>query len=328
MEQTTQPLRVVVTGGAGFIGANLCRRLSADDRFGAIAAYDNLTTGFAHNLTGADVELIEADIRDAGALDRAFAGADAVVHLAARGSVSRSVADPLATHAVNIAGTVEVMEAVRRAGVAHVLFASSSSVYGSNPVLPKNEQLEAQPMSPYAVSKLAGEQWVLCYGKVYGLSTLAFRFFNVFGPLQTSGHVYAAAIPQFISSAIAGEPIRIFGDGLQSRDFTYIDTVTGVIMDALVNKTSHSGPVNLALGGRIDLNAIISMLRELLDAPLVVEHLDPRPGDVRHSQADPARLLELFPDVPVIDLADGLQRTLDWYRDVGHTLDLRAKADI
>lgn len=315
--------RVAVTGGAGFIGANLCRRLVNDPAVDSVVVIDDLSTGFERNLDGLPVELVVGDIRDPEALDEVFADATNVVHLAARGSVSRSIDDPTGTYSINATGTVEVAEAARRNDVGQVIFSSSSSVYGSNPAMPKHEQQDARPMSPYAVSKLAAEQWILSYGKVYGLKTLTFRFFNVFGPLQTAGHVYAAVIPQFIGAAVLGEPLVVHGDGLQSRDFTYVDTVTDVIAQAIVAETTHDGPVNLALGGRIDLNTLIGHIRDLVDQPLVVDHRDARPGDVRHSQADPTTLESLFPDTPVVDLVEGIRRTMDWYLDVGRAFDPR-----
>ena len=310
-------MKVVVTGGAGFIGANLCRHLLASPSVEEVVALDDLSTGDRANLAGVDARLVEGSILDADALDACCEGAGAVVHLAARGSVPRSVEDPEATHRINATGTVEVLQAARRAGGPHVVVASSSSVYGANPTLPKHEDLATLPMSPYAASKLATETYALAYQAVYDLPVLAFRFFNVFGPLQPAGHAYAAVVPAFVAAALAGEPLPLHGDGSQSRDFTFVDSVCGVITDALERSVTSPGPVNLAFGSRTDLRAVIALLEEILDRPVAVDHQPPRPGDVPHSQADSTRLHELFPDVAPVPLEVGLRRTVDWFRSTG-----------
>lgn len=306
-------MKYVVTGGAGFIGANLCRHLLAGPA-DEVVALDDLSTGARANLDGVGARLLEASILDPDALDEAMAGADGVVHLAARGSVPRSVADPEATHRINATGTLEVLQAARRAGGPQVVLASSSSVYGANPTLPKHEELAAQPLSPYAVSKLATESYALAYQACYGLPVLALRFFNVFGPLQPAAHDYAAVIPAFLDAALSGRPLTVHGDGKQSRDFTFVDSVCGVITDALVRGVTHPGPVNLAFGSRIELTTVISMIEDLLGHPVAVVHTEPRPGDVRHSQADSSRLLGLFDGLEPVPFADGLARTVEWFR--------------
>ena len=306
-------MKVVVTGGAGFIGANLCGHLSGLDDIDEVVALDDLSTGFRSNLDGVDATLVEGSILDAALLDSALDGAAAVVHLGARPSVPRSVADPLASHHANATGTIEVLEAARRAGGLHVVVASSSSVYGSNPTLPKHEGLAQLPRSPYAASKLAAEAYTLAYQSSYGMPTLAFRFFNVFGPLQAAGHAYAAVIPAFVSAALAGEPVSIHGDGTQSRDFTYVDTVCSVIGDAVLRGVSSPEPVNLAFGSRTTLLEVVALLEELLGHPVARTHTDPRAGDVPHSQAANDRLLALFPDVVPVGLRDGLAATIDWF---------------
>lgn len=305
--------RVAVTGGAGFIGANLVARLVA---LGAeVAVLDDLSTGVKANLAGIDgVEFREGSILDDGDLDAALDGADAVVHLAARASVPRSLADPEASHAANATGTVKVLEAARRAGGPHVVVASSSSVYGANPVLPKSEDLPPMPLSPYAASKLATEAYALAYGASFGLDVLALRFFNVFGPFQPAGHAYAAVVPAFLDAALAGRPLTVHGDGRQTRDFTYVGTVVGVLADAVARRVTAPGPVNLASGTRTSLLELIARLERLLGRPLAVEHTSDRPGDVRDSQADGSRLRELFPEAAPVDLDEALAATLDWYR--------------
>lgn len=308
-------MKVVVTGGAGFIGANLCRHLLAADGVDEVVAFDNLSTGYASNLDGVDVRLAEHSILDVDALDAEVTGADAIVHLAARASVPRSIADPVASHDANATGTLNVLEAARRNGGTHVVVASSSSVYGANPELPKREELASRPMSPYAASKLATESYTLAWQHSYDMPTLAFRFFNVFGPLQAAGHAYAAVIPAFVDAALRGEPLQVHGDGTQSRDFTYVDTVCSVLTDAVTRQVSSPEPVNLAFGTRTTLLEVIALLEELLGHAVKVDHTESRVGDVPHSQAANDRLLELFPDVTPVDLRTGLGATIDWFRE-------------
>lgn len=307
-------MKVVVTGGAGFIGANLGRHLSALEGVDEVVAVDDLSTGYASNLDGLDVRLVEASILDVEALDAAVSGAGAVVHLAARASVPRSVADPVASHDANSTGTLNVLEAARRHGGVHVVVASSSSVYGANPELPKREELASRPMSPYAASKLATESYALAWQHSYDMPTLAFRFFNVFGPLQAAGHAYAAVIPAFVDAALAGEPLQVHGDGTQSRDFTYVDTVCSVIAEAVHRQVSSTEPVNLAFGTRTNLLEVIELIEDLLGHAVKVERTDARVGDVPHSQAANDRLRELFPDIEPVDLRTGLTATIDWFR--------------
>ncbi|GAA6524416.1 NAD-dependent epimerase/dehydratase family protein [Intrasporangium sp. DVR] len=307
-------MKVVITGGAGFIGANLGRELLRRPEVDSVVAFDNLTTGFRGNLEGTGIELVEATILDPAALDEACEGADAIVHLAALPSVPRSVIDPIASHHSNATGTLEVLQAARRAGGTHVVVASSSSVYGANRELPKRESMRTGPISPYAVSKQATEAYTIAFGHTYGLPTLAFRFFNVYGPLQAAGHAYAAVVPAFIDAALRGVPLSVHGDGEQTRDFTYVGTVARVLADAVTNKVADLDPVNLAFGTRTSLNGLIDELAHVLDDRPTVEHVEPRAGDVRDSQADNSRLLTLFPDVKPVSLRDGLQATVDWFR--------------
>ncbi len=284
-------MKVVVTGGAGFIGANLSRVLLATDGIGEVVVLDDLSTGFRDNLAGLDVTFVAGSILDVDTLGSCINGATAVVHLAARPSVPRSVKDPVASHLANATGTVNVLEAARAAGDVQVIVASSSSVYGSNPVLPKHEDLATRPMSPYGASKLAAEAYTLAYGSSYGMRTLAFRFFNVFGPLQAAGHAYAAVIPAFVDSALRGVPLAIHGDGEQTRDFTYVDTVARVMTDAVVRGVGADEPVNLAFGTRTSLLDVIDLIEAELGAQLPEPHRttgrrrSPLPG----GQRPPAR---------------------------------------
>lgn len=307
-------MKVVVTGGAGFIGSNLCEALARDAAIEEVVALDDLSNGFAENLDGIDAELVVGSILDPDALDQVCAGADAIVHLAARGSVPKSVKDPMKTHDRNATGTLMVMEAARRHGGVHTIVASSSSVYGATPDLPKHEDLPTRPMSPYAVSKVATEWYALAFQHSYGLPSLVFRFFNVYGPRQPAGHAYAAVIPAWIAAAMHDETLWVNGDGKQSRDFTYVDTVTWTLVEAIKRKVVSDVPVNLAFGGGTTLLELIAQLEEVFGRRLPVEHRDPRPGDIRHSTADPSRLFGLFPDVDPIDFDEGLAHTLDWWR--------------
>ena len=221
----------------------------------------------------------------------------------------------MASHLANATGTVAVLEAARRTG-AHVVVASSSSVYGANPQLPKHEDLAARPRSPYAASKLATEAYTNAYAHSFGMDTLAFRFFNVFGPRQPAGHAYAAVVPAFVDAALSGRPLTIFGDGTQSRDFTYVDTVTAVLADAVVRRVADPDPVNLAFGTRTDLLTLVALLEAELGHPVVRQHQPRRAGDVSHSQADGSRLRDRFPDVTATPLEEGLSTTIDWMRTV------------
>lgn len=307
-------MRVLVTGGAGFIGTNLCRRLSETDGVSDVRVFDDLSTGFRENLDGLDVEFVEASLLDEEATRESVAGMDAIVHLGALGSVPRSVEDPLSTHNANDTGTLNLLIAARDSGNLHTIVASSSSVYGSVPDLPKHEDLPTRPMSPYAASKLATEWYSLAFQECYGLPVLALRFFNVYGPWQPARHAYSAVMPAFISAALRGEPIPVHGDGKQSRDFTYVGTVTEVIVDALLRSVSHDTPVNLAFGSRIELLEIVEILEEIFGRDLERDHGEPRPGDVPHTMADPRLLRSLFPVIEPVEFRPGIEATVDWWR--------------
>jgi UDP-glucose 4-epimerase len=307
-------MKVVVTGGAGFIGANLVLQLTETQGVDQVVAVDDLSTGGESNLEGVDVELLRGSILDRSLLDRACAGADAVVHLAALASVPGSVADPLGTDLVNVTGTLEVLQAARRAGDAHVVVASSSAVYGNDPRMPKRESMRTVPLSPYGVSKLAAEAYTMAYAACFGLPVLPFRFFNVFGPLQPAGHVYAAVVPAFVDAAVSGRELTIFGDGEQTRDFVYVGTVCDVLVDAVRRRVTSEDAVNLAFGTRTSLNGLVRELEATLGHRLPVSYTDTRPGDVRNSQADTERLRALFPDIVPMALQEGLRRTVDWFR--------------
>jgi len=310
-------MRVLVTGAAGFIGSHVSERLAGAGA-AEVVGIDDLSTGTVANLNGIEIRLVQGSILDADALGDAVdgdGGVDAIVHLAARPSVPRSIDDPVASHEANTVGTLRVLEAARAARASgrdvQVIVASSSSVYGSNPTLPKHEGLATLPVSPYAASKLATEQYTLAWQKSYGMRTLAFRFFNVFGPRQAPGHAYAAVVPAFVYAALRGEPLTVHGDGTQTRDFTYVGTVADVIVDALQRGVSHDTPVNLAFGTRTSLLEVIERLRTMIELPIAVEHVANRAGDVPHSQADNSLLRSLFTIDPV-DLDTGLVATVEW----------------
>jgi UDP-glucose 4-epimerase len=306
-------VRVLITGGAGFIGTNLCRFLVENTYVQEIVVVDDFSTGHRANLDPLAVTIIEGTILDDEVLDKAFVDVDAVVHLAALGSVPRSLEDPLSSHEVNATGTLRILEAALRHGSPHTIVASSSSVYGSNPILPKSETLAPQPASPYAASKLAAEAHALAYQACFGLPVMVFRFFNVFGPHQRPDHAYSAAVPRFIAAAIRQEPLVIYGDGGQSRDFTYVGSLVAVIAKTLVSKQCHSGPVNLAFGKAYSLLELIASLATILERDELPTTFRPsRAGDVRHSQADNSLLKELIGPMENVSLSEGLRATVAW----------------
>ncbi len=307
-------MKVVITGGAGFVGGNLCRVLA--DRQADVVVVDDFSTGYKSNLTGLDTTLYEGSILDRGLLAEACDGADSIVHLAARASVPRSIAEPVATNEVNVTGTLNVLEAAREQD-AHVVVASSSSVYGAGPPLPKHEGLAAAPSSPYAASKLAAESYARAYQDVFNLQAIAFRFFNIYGPLQSVGHPYAAAVPTFIARLVAGEPIPVYGDGRQTRDFTSVASVIEVLAEAVTARITHRGPVNLAFGSRTSLRELIAMLEEVSGRTAVIDPRPDRAGDIRDSQADCSTLLRLFPQARQEPLRRGLDNTLSWFLETG-----------
>jgi UDP-glucose 4-epimerase len=307
---------VLITGGAGFIGSNLARRAAAHPEVGRVVVLDDLSTGARENLAGLDVEFIQGSVTDPEALDRAVAGVDSVVHLAALASVPQSIDDPMRCHEVNATGTLLVLEACRRHGVTQVTAASSSSVYGANPAPVKSEREWVRPLSPYAVSKLATEQYLLAYQTCYGLSTVALRFFNVYGPGQAAGHVYAAVIPLFVDALLDGRPLTVYGDGSQTRDFIFVGTVCEILLDTALRSLSHPEPVNVALNTETSLLELIEVIRSVSGTTPEVDFRPPRPGDILHSRADDSELRTLFPSLAPIPLAEGLRQTIDWARSL------------
>jgi UDP-glucose 4-epimerase len=303
-------MKVVVTGGAGFIGANLTKALL--ERGASVTIIDDLSTGYMRNIAQLDVQLVRGSILEDNLLET-LRDADCVVHLAAVPSVPRSITDPLKSHEANATGTLRVLRAAMQHG-AHVIVASSSSVYGASEVIPKVESANPMPVSPYAVSKLATEAYAISFQRCYDLPTLAFRFFNVFGPLQAPGHAYAAVVPAFTHAALTGSPVQVHGDGTQSRDFTYVGTVVATMIEAIERRVTSLTPVNLAFGTRHTLLELLDLIERELGGPIRREHIEPRLGDVRHSQADPALLQSLFPAISPTPLSEGLRETIDWMR--------------
>ena len=305
-------MRLLITGGAGFIGSNLAKLALANGV--EVTVLDDLSTGYRENIDHLDVKFIEGSILDVDLVRDALADVDSVVHLAALGSVPRSIKDPMGTHAANATGTLTVLDEARQAGVGHFVVSSSSSVYGLNPAMPKGEREWVRPMSPYAVTKLATEQYVLCYQQSFDMDTLAFRFFNVYGPGQRAGHVYAAVIPIFIDALLHDRPMPIHGDGTQSRDFTYVGTVCRVLLDASTRRVSHPEPVNLAFSSNTSLNQLVETIGEVTGRTPAVSYGAPRAGDVKHSQADNRVLRSLFPEVEAVPLVQGISETVAWFQ--------------
>lgn len=307
-------MKILITGGAGFIGSNLSRFLLEASPQNKIVVLDDLSNGRLSNLEGLDLEFHEGSILDWDLLLRVASDSDVIVHLAALGSVPRSVAAPRPTHDANITGTLNVLEAARELNISQVISASSSSVYGSNPILPKPELTWTRPMSPYAVSKLATEAYTNAYRTSYGINSLAFRFFNVYGPNQPADHVYAAVIPKFIDAALSGKELEIHGDGTQSRDFTYVETVCEAIWSSIENGISHPHPINLAFGTNTSLLELIQIIEASSGNKSIQTFVESRIGDVKASQADPNQFKLLFPELSPVPIRVGIERTLSWFK--------------
>lgn len=307
-------MKILITGGGGFIGSNLSRRLTKSKHIKRIRVLDNLSTGSLDNLAGLELDFEEASIVDFKAVKTMAAGVDAIVHLGAVASVPWSIDDPRSTHEVNVTGTLNVLEAAREHDIPQVIVASSSAVYGSNPNIPVSEDDWTVPMSPYAASKQTTESYALAYHHSYGIRTMAFRFFNVYGPAQPAEHTYAAVIPKFIDSVLNGKPVQIHGDGTQSRDFTYVDTICSVIEQALVRQMTADRPINLAFSTNTNLLSLVNELEKILGNHIQRVFKAPLLGEVKVSQADSVRLRSMFPEIQPVDLSEGLSLTVDWFR--------------
>ncbi|MDX6583428.1 MAG: UDP-N-acetylglucosamine/UDP-N-acetylgalactosamine 4-epimerase [Solirubrobacterales bacterium] len=305
--------KVLVTGGGGFIGANLVERLVKDGY--EVRVLDNFATGHRQNLADLrdEIDLVEGDIQSYERVHNAVRGCEVVFHQAALPSVPRSVQDPLTSNAANVTGTLNVLLASRDEGIRRVVFASSSSTYGANPELPKREEMAAVPISPYAVAKLAAEGYCRAFHHIYGLETVALRYFNVFGPRQDPLSQYAAVIPNFILAFLNDTAPVVHGDGEQSRDFSFIDNAVDANLCAASAEGVAGERFNIACGERISLNDVLVQLRKLTGKSIEAIHEDPRPGDVRHSLADISQARERLGYEPRVGFPDGLRLTFDWY---------------
>lgn len=314
--------RYLVTGGAGFIGSHIVEALVR--RGDAVAVLDDFSTGHRRNLDAATQaraagtpapEIFEGDLRDAALVRRAVAGATHVLHQAALPSVPRSVAEPLQSHEVNASGTLGLLLAARDAGVKRFVYASSSSAYGDVPTLPKIESQPTAPLSPYAVSKLAGEQYCRIFTPLYGLETVSLRYFNIFGPRQDPQSQYAAVIPRFVTAVDRGESPIVYGDGQQSRDFTYIDNVVSANLLAGDVPGAVGEAFNIACGARFSLLDTVAAIEKGLGHPVKREHIESRAGDVKHTLADIGKARRLLGYEPEVAFDDGMARTVAWFRE-------------
>lgn len=307
-------MRYLVTGGAGFIGSNIAQELV--NRGDSVRVLDNLSTGKKENLVKIldRIELIEGDIRGYHIVREAVSNIDVILHQAALPSVPRSIKDPITSNEVNVTGTLNILNAARDAKVKRVVFASSSSVYGNTPELPKHEGIIPNPLSPYAVSKLTGEKYCGVFSSLYGLETVALRYFNVFGPHQDPSSQYSAVIPLFITAMLRDERPVIFGDGEQSRDFTYISNVIEANILAATTPNISGIAVNCACHGRVTLNELVQGINEILGKNIVPIHKDERSGDIKHSFANISAAEKYLLYKPVTSFDNGLKKTIEWYK--------------
>ena len=302
--------RYLVTGGAGFIGSHIVRRLVSEGA--EVRVVDNLSTGLAERLDDVreSVDLVRGDLANQQVSEEAVQGIDCVLHQAAVPSVQRSVSDPVGTNRANVTATVNLLESCRKAGVRRVVYAASSSAYGDTEVLPKTEQMPANPLSPYALQKWVGEHYCKLYHSLYELETVSLRYFNVFGPAQDPHSEYSAVIPKFINAMLVKKPITVYGDGEQSRDFTYVENVVEANVMALQASAAPGNVCNIGCGERVTLNTLIRLLEEIMGVKAEVNYADPKSGDVRHSLADITAARRLLGYAPKVWLKEGLMQTV------------------
>ncbi|HDS84129.1 MAG TPA: SDR family oxidoreductase [Phycisphaerales bacterium] len=307
--------KFLVTGGAGFIGSNICRRLVAEGCY--VRVIDNLLTGKISNLADIRdrIDFIEADMGDENVARSAMRDIDIVLHQGAVPSVPRSVDDPATTHQHCVNATFTLLLAARDNNVKRFVYAASSSAYGDSPTMPKTETMPTNPKSPYAAAKLFGEYYCSVFSQVYGLDTVSLRYFNVFGPYQDPTSQYAAAIPAFVTAILRDQPPTVYGDGEQSRDFTYIDNVVQANLLAARAEKTDGQVINIACGQKITVNAIIDLINSLAGKSVKARYVPPRPGDVKHSLADIQKAKSLIGYEPVVQFQEGLEKAITWYRE-------------
>jgi len=307
-------MRVVVTGGAGFIGSHVVEELLR--RGAAVVALDDFSSGKEANLAGmkGSLEAARQSITEIEPLQKIFRGADFVIHLAARTSVPRSVADPIESNRVNIDGTLNVLVAARDAKARRVVYAASSSAYGETPALPKTEAMRPDPISPYGLTKYAGEIYAQVFGRCYGLENVSLRYFNVFGPRQDPGSPYSGVLSLFITAMLEGRQPTVFGDGEQSRDFTYVSNVVDATLRAMETPGVSGLVFNAGTGGRFTLNQTLALLARISGKPANAKYDPPRAGDIRDSQADVSLARQMLGYVPTVGFEEGLRRTWEWYK--------------
>ncbi|HUP58408.1 MAG TPA: NAD-dependent epimerase/dehydratase family protein [Bdellovibrionota bacterium] len=305
-------MRFLITGGAGFIGSHIAEELARRETASQIRIIDDLSSGSEKNLAAipAKVDFRKGDIRDIEALRSAMEGVDIVFHHAAITSVPRSLKDPVLCNDINVGGTLNVLVAAREAGVNRVLFASSSAVYGENPITPKSEKLEPDPISPYATSKLAGEFYCRMFARLHRLSTVSFRYFNVFGPRQDPNSQYAAVIPKFIDAIHGKRQPTVFGDGEQTRDFVFVKDVVQANLRAAFQEVEPGSVFNVGRGESLSLNQLLELLRQVLKTKIEPKHAAQAPGDIKHSLADVSLIKRALQFEPRFSIEDGLRETL------------------
>jgi len=312
--------KVLVTGGAGFIGSHLTEALLQEGH--RVRVLDDFSTGKRKNLIFdkkyPSLEIIEGDIRNLAICQKALKDAEVVFHQAALPSVERSVEDPLGSNAVNAGGTLNILFSAREERVKRVIYASSSSIYGDTPTLPKHEEMPSNPLSPYALQKYIGEQYCRLFYQLYGLETVSLRYFNIFGPKQDPASIYSAVIPRFIDALLKGHPPLIFGDGEQSRDFTYIDNVVRANLLAMSAEHLHGEAINIACGKRVSLNQLLNILKEIVGSKVSPVYEEPRKGDVKHSLADINKGKKILNYDPQVGIEMGLKKTVEFFQKQGH----------
>ena len=311
----------LVTGGAGFIGSHLAEELVR--RGHAVRVADSLITGRRSNLDHVSpVEFREGDLADLDFAQAVVQGCDYVLHQAAIPSVPRSVKDPITSNRANVDATLNVLVAAREAGVKRLVFAGSSSAYGNTPTLPKSEDLPSNPLSPYALQKVVGEQYLQLFTQLYGLETVSIRYFNVFGPRQDPSSPYSGVISVFATALLENRSPKIYGDGGQTRDFTYVANVVDGVLRACEAPKASGEVINVATGGRISLNELFAEMKKIVGASVEPEYVEPRQGDVRDSQASIVKAKALLGYEPIVSFEDGLKRTIEWYRTAAESVAL------